>query len=462
MSAIQDAPLVRRLLSPGFDRWSQQAAQTGYCRHPVRLRGSSQTIDRQSGRVVGEYSTTTEPDSCMYVRCGDRRASRCPSCSRMYAGDAWHLIRAGILGDDKGVPASVREHPMVFVTVTAPSFGAVHAVSENGRRCHTRAAPGLCEHGRLLRCTETHCDDDPVVGTPLCPDCYDYVGQGLWNYGAGQLWHHVPTNAARHLAAMLGVPQRELRSVASLRFLRVIEMQRRGAVHFHIVARLDPATTSVEQQRVYAMVTSEMLGEAIRASSQEAVAVLPPVDDVDSVHELRFGSQVDVQTIGMRMGMTPPEQIAGYLAKYTTKDVGISASDSRGSWHLDRLRNCLVELAGRAEEHGVGGVYSQLRRAALELGFRGHVLSKSPLYSTTMKALRRARAEFVRSQLEEPEATPEEALVVKVSDFVWVGSGWLTTADADLVEMAAAYQMRQRLHGRGMLRGGGTDNDERQ
>ncbi len=60
------------------------------------------------------------------VPCKDRRASVCPSCSRLYAKDAWHLVAAGIRGG-KGVDACVANHPQLFVTLTAPSFGPVHA-----------------------------------------------------------------------------------------------------------------------------------------------------------------------------------------------------------------------------------------------------------------------------------------------------------------------------------------------
>ena len=59
------------------------------------------------------------------MRCGNRRADRCPSCSRLYAADTFHLIRAGVAGG-KGVPEPVADNPLVFATLTAPSFGAVH------------------------------------------------------------------------------------------------------------------------------------------------------------------------------------------------------------------------------------------------------------------------------------------------------------------------------------------------
>jgi hypothetical protein len=35
----------------------------------------------------------------------------------------WQLVYAGLAGGHKGVPESLAEHPQVFATLTAPSFG---------------------------------------------------------------------------------------------------------------------------------------------------------------------------------------------------------------------------------------------------------------------------------------------------------------------------------------------------
>jgi hypothetical protein len=36
---------------PGYDRWIEQVAATGYCAHPVRLRGTVEHADRTTGEV---------------------------------------------------------------------------------------------------------------------------------------------------------------------------------------------------------------------------------------------------------------------------------------------------------------------------------------------------------------------------------------------------------------------------
>ena len=53
-----------------------------------------------------------------FTRCGNRRADRCESCSRLYAADTFQLIRAGIAGG-KTVPQAVADNPLVFATLTA-------------------------------------------------------------------------------------------------------------------------------------------------------------------------------------------------------------------------------------------------------------------------------------------------------------------------------------------------------
>src|SRR5689334_825864 len=70
------------------------------------------------------------------VRCGSRRWSECPSCSRLWAGDSARLARSGIYDSD-GTPLTAFRY--FFITLSAPSFGAVHRIpkwrEDRGRRC---------------------------------------------------------------------------------------------------------------------------------------------------------------------------------------------------------------------------------------------------------------------------------------------------------------------------------------
>ena len=126
---------------PGYDRWMEQVAATGYCAHPVRLRGQVEQADPHTGEVHIVYSTDREPDATLLKACGNRRASVCPSCSATYQADSFQLLAAGLKGG-KGVPDTISEHPRLFVTFTAPSFGPVHSRKAQGRLvfpCHPTA-----------------------------------------------------------------------------------------------------------------------------------------------------------------------------------------------------------------------------------------------------------------------------------------------------------------------------------
>src|SRR5215217_2590620 len=78
--------------APGDDRWMELVAQTGYCAHPVRLRGQVEQADPQTGEVRSVYSTDREPDATLLKACGNRRASVCPPArppTRPTASSSW-------------------------------------------------------------------------------------------------------------------------------------------------------------------------------------------------------------------------------------------------------------------------------------------------------------------------------------------------------------------------------------
>ena len=49
-----------------------------------------------------------------------------------------------------------------------------------------------------------HGGDDPQVGQPLCPDCYDYASQVVWQWWAPELWRRFTITLRRVLAHHLG------------------------------------------------------------------------------------------------------------------------------------------------------------------------------------------------------------------------------------------------------------------
>ena len=170
------------------------------------------------------------------------------------------------------VPSDVATHPKIFTTLTAPSFGAVHTVRDDGR-CHPRRSPP-CEHGAATSCDRHHADDDDdVLGSPLCEQCFDYDGAVLWNAMASKLWHRTVDRLRRRLGASHGLSQAGFRAVAQVHQLRVAETQRRGLVHVHAIVRADgPEGPGSDPP---AWLTSELLALELRGAAATTTIAAP-------------------------------------------------------------------------------------------------------------------------------------------------------------------------------------------
>ncbi|MFJ3707280.1 replication initiator protein RepSA [Streptomyces sp. NPDC090053] len=410
--------LLRVAGSTGFDRWNEQIRRTGGCAEPIHLSGTTKTIDPTTGTVLHSYSTDAEPGGRLRVACGNRRASRCPACAWTYAGDTYHLIRAGLTGDPaKGTPHTVREHPRVFATLTAPSFGPVHN------------RPG----NQACRCGIRHGEDAPELGTALNPGTYDYAGSVLWNNHAGQLWRYVTIYLPRELAARVGLTQKALKEQLRVSYGKVAEYQKRGAIHFHAVIRFDGPDGPDTEPPAWA--TLDLLTDALRAAAARAEITLPAAGD-QPARVLRWGTQLDVQPIGaFGNGEDLTEQaVASYVAKYATK-----AAETTGT--VDRRIGELAELDKLPDlpDHtrrliracwDLDALYPDRRlwQWAHMLGFRGHFSTKSRRYSTTLGALRQVRADYRAGQqraalgLPNPDDHPEATTLV-IAHWEYAGHG---------------------------------------
>jgi hypothetical protein len=171
--------------------WLAHVRSAAGCSNPIRLQSTLDTLDPATGALLSRQETADMPDGVLYKACGNRRSAVCPHCAEIYRADAFQLIRAGIIGG-KGVDTHVSGHPALFATFTAPSFGLVHGprTTKTGQPapCRPRRHPEICPHGVDLRCTRIHAQGEHANGTPLCPDCYDYDHQVVWNRHAGELW----------------------------------------------------------------------------------------------------------------------------------------------------------------------------------------------------------------------------------------------------------------------------------
>ncbi len=244
-------------------------------------------------------------------------------------------------------------------------------------------------------------------------------------------------------------------------FVKVVELQARAIPHIHALIRLDPPgdwPTTASGDRIShgpaaprgggepRHITDQQLGWSSPITAAELAALIQhaagrvsidaPADDDDypnqgGMRTVRFGTQIDTQALIPETDTTAtdsvatgaatagssrlsPRWVAAYLAKYVTKslhDFGISArrlsAEAIGELAVsDHVRAILDTIAGLAE-HGSAAV-AGIGRWLHTLGYRGHIITKSRHYSTTMSALRTARATWTRQQLTKDAAQRNE------------------------------------------------------
>ncbi|MEU9977948.1 replication initiator protein RepSA [Streptomyces sp. NPDC051014] len=437
--------LLRLAGSIGFDRIQDQIRRTGGCSDPIHLQGSTVTRDRASGQILHRYDTDNEPGGRLRIACGNRRASRCPACAWTYAGDTYHLIRAGLVGDpNKGTPETIRDHPRVFVTLTAPSFGPVHN------------RPGT----RPCRCGTRHGEDAPELGTPLAPESYDYAGAVLWNNHASELWRYFTIYLRREIARCAGLTQKDAHEQSRVAFGKVAEYQKRGAVHFHAVIRFDGPDGPDSPPPPWA--TLDLLTDAIHAAAGRAQVDIKPARhqpdpsqpaQAEPARTLTWGTQVDVRPIrafGEGEDITEAA-VASYVAKYATKAAETTGTVDRRIGnkealvllgipdHPRRLIEACLDLHALYPDR-------KLRDWAHMLGFRGHFSTKSRRYSTTLGALRQVRADYRAQQQRRSLGLPDpgdetETSTLTLAHWAYAGHGhtpgesWLAASIAKEIRL---------------------------
>jgi hypothetical protein len=417
--------IAARLAAPGgYQGFCDQVRGARCCRRPVRL----------AGRIIGTgadgvpvviFDSRRLPDGVLLKACGTRRETLCPPCASLYRGDAFALVAAGLRGG-KGVPEAVADHPAVLLTLTAPSFGAVHRRRPDGS-CHL--AGRRCPHGVSLVCAARHDEGDEVLGSALCPACYDYEAAVLFNAGVSELWRRTTIYALRALGALAGMSVRQVARTLRLSYVKVVEFQHRGSVHLHALVRVDvrgdelgPAPTGID---------ADMLAAALRTAARKVSAPLPG----SGAGRLAWGREIDAAVVGdSEQGR---RRAAAYLGKYATKGadqagvldhrlrVGIPRN-AKLPGHLRRL----VQTAWALDRHPELGVL-RLRLWAHTCGFRGHFLTKSRTYSTTFGLLRAERRMW---QVSRSDAAPDDGDQGQVREWRYEGSGYRTAGDVVLAE----------------------------
>jgi hypothetical protein len=230
-----------------------------------------------------------------WVRCGTSRASRCKPCSAAYRGRVGRVAGSGLVLGRAGL----------FVTLTAPG-GAAHRLPD-GRRC---------------ACT-------PPGGIDLA----------AWNAGAGKRWNEF-VKALR-------------REYGELEYFKAAEVQRRGALHFHVLIRAPR-------------------GAGVLVVSQRRVRELAMA--------YGFGHAVDVQPV-------QPSH-AGYVAKYVAK-----SADDRGSvpwrgWRHQTKTTRSVDVTTGELSSG------ETRRLVPSWAPTFRTWSASRRWGTSMRAVRAAQVHY--------------------------------------------------------------------
>jgi len=418
--------ILARLQRPGgVEEFTSQIRAVRGCRRPVRLAGRV-TTDVPRGISEVRFDTRRQPDGVLLKACGSRRQTVCPPCASLYRGDAFALVAAGLRGG-KGVPESIGDHPAVLLTLTAPSFGAVHRRRPDGT-CHPTGT--RCQHGRALVCGHRHPESDPALGQALCPDCYDYEAAVLFNAGVSELWRRTTIYAVRALGSLLDLSSRQASRQLRLSYVKVVEFQKRGSVHLHALVRADRREN--EHGAAPDGIDPDLLATALQTAARRVSAPVP--GSTDGARHV-WGTQIDTAIVAdVENGRA---RAAAYLAKYATKGTdefglldhrlpsGI-CRDVRLPEHLRMLVETTWSLGDDESLAGIG-----LHRWSHTCGFRGHFLTKSRRWSTTFREL---RSERQRWRLKQKGITKEPVTeeIVTTSEWTFEGSGYVTAGDACL------------------------------
>jgi hypothetical protein len=451
--AVQE--ILARASSASFGEWWALVEHAGFCASPIHLTAHDPAGSARS----------------VMTRCKNRRAGVCSSCARLYAGDTWQLVHAGIAGGHHGLPESIRQHPAVFATLTAPSYGPVHTTRPDGTLCHPAPYRGMsteCGHGRTRSCGQAHELGDELLGQPLCLDCYDYVGHVLFAWHAPELWHRFTIRLRRLVARQLRQAGENPKAVR-VSYVKVVEQQRRLIPHFHTVIRLD--ARSDRDHPVTPPATSLGAEDLAAIVGQAASTTTLTVPDPEGSRVLRFGTQTDIQPLTAATkgtgaaddGVSEGRKVAAYLAKYVTKSVAETGIGPRRisdqavplldvDGHTRRVLETITGLASHDE-------YAGLVRWLHTLAYRGHITSKTRAYSTTMGALRAQRAAWRTTRDTQPDQTGPARAHSIGTEWEFVASGHATTGDRLLAVTAATKAAEAHRIAREELASPASDED---
>jgi hypothetical protein len=262
----------------------------------------------------------------------------------------------------------------------------------------------------------------------------------------------------RALPRIIGMTAKRTYELVRLQYIKVAEYQRRGAVHFHALIRLDAAPLDDEAPIAPPPepFTVEVLEEAVRQAWTSAKAPCLPLDGIAEPYA-RWG-RPDIQRLrGGGAAELTAEAVMGYVAKYATKS---SESLGGGLAHpvseatlddLDAPPHVARAVRTAWELGGLPGLKQlRLRKWAHCLGFGGHFLTKSRRFSTTFTERRQNRTEHARRRrfadgvpLDAWGRPEDDDQVAILADWSYQGSGYRTQGEKWLA-LSAAARARER------------------
>jgi hypothetical protein len=314
-TAVALSGLMGRVRDGTLEALSEVMAGVHNCAHPVRLAGSSTTLDAATGEVQSAFSSTDTPLAVLHRPCGNRRArSARPARGRMSGTHS---------SSSRQVSPGARPRPSRSLAT----------------RCSSRHSPPR----RSGRCTATALVGrvDPSAGTT-----------------APAARTGDPSGAARSKSPATHAPERPRASSATTphRLSSRRGMPRScGAARRSPCAAPSPATCACR---------SAGSGSWPRCSTRR----WPSGAQLD-VRVVTAGRRVDDPD-----DILTPAQVAGYLAEYATKDVPGLQGEGQHRQHIAAFRAVCVDLSERcARHHPEEHDYQRMRRWVHMLGFRGGV-----------------------------------------------------------------------------------------
>ena len=350
--------------------------------------------------IPGEYYNTETGElygsSDLEIACNSAYWSVCRSCSVRHGQNAWLIGKSGISGlDNETFSASApADQYFGFLTLTAPSFGAVHT-------------KGQC------RCGSHHSEHADMLHLPIDYRTYDLDGAATFNLVASRLLNRTKTSLRRRFPN------------ANIEYFGAVEPQKRGLLHVHLLTRtaypLNPAQVRdcVSSVRIFSEPNRQ--GDLIRWGSQTDFS---PIDSNDAVSDRVF-------------------KYAMKSLRYTLKDHSSTMDEETDTgWAMSsQAKAFYMELEERAFKIRASGRLAGVKPRLINrsvggfAGWTGHRMQKSRGWSAlTFLSLRRARAKYMDQQNDSES-----------SDVVWYPTGEAYPCGHDPEVRARADDLKRDL-----------------